>query len=120
VEGLLGRLAAALVSLGVEAGSYRQRQTALNNHEVSLTAGRDADPTRLEELRVLLETQDLAALEQFKSLSLSLSELLGAMRFGRLREAIDNLDFQQAAQLLREAHLMGSLVPAAVATEQRA
>jgi hypothetical protein len=31
-----------------------------------------------------------------------LSELAGAVRFERLREAIDNLDFQLAAELLRE------------------
>jgi hypothetical protein len=31
-----------------------------------------------------------------------LSELVGAVRFERLREAIDNLDFQLGGELLRE------------------
>jgi hypothetical protein len=43
--------------------------------------------------------------EKFKSLSLALSELLGALSFDRLRDAIDNLDFRQSLQLLCEARL---------------
>jgi PAS domain S-box-containing protein len=119
VEGLLARLASALVSLGKEADSYTKRR-ASNIDEVKVAVGAHADPTSLDELRVLLESQDLGALEKFKSLALSLSEMLGPLRFGRLLEAIDNLDFQQGAQLLREAHLMGTLGSAAVVPEQRA
>jgi len=31
-----------------------------------------------------------------------LSELVGAVRFERLRDAVDNLDFQLGAELLRQ------------------
>jgi hypothetical protein len=34
--------------------------------------------------------------------------MVGALRFDRLRSAIENLDFHQGAQLLREARLMGT------------
>ena len=64
-----------------------------------------AGSTDIEELCVLLESQDIAALDRFEVLSSSLSTLLGAPRFDRLHEAIDNLDFQLGAQLLREPRL---------------
>jgi hypothetical protein len=57
-------------------------------------------------LRVLI-----VDLDKFKMLSPSLSEVLGALRFDRLRDASANLDFQQGAQLLREARLMGPPIP---------
>ena len=53
----------------------------------------------------LFESQDLAALDKFEILSPSLSEVLGALRFDRLRDAVENLDFRQGARLLREARL---------------
>jgi len=53
----------------------------------------------------LFESQDLAALDKFTILSPSLSEVLGARRFDRLRDAVENLDFQQDARLLSEARL---------------
>jgi len=53
----------------------------------------------------LFESQDLAALDKFEILSPSLSEVLGALRFDRLRDAVEDLDFQQGARLLREARL---------------
>jgi hypothetical protein len=50
----------------------------------------------IDELCALLESQNLAALDKFALLSASLSELVGTVRLGRLREAIDNLDFNWA------------------------
>jgi hypothetical protein len=53
----------------------------------------------------LLESQNLAAVDKFAVLSSALSELVGAVRFDRLRDAIDNLDFQLGAELLHQALL---------------
>jgi hypothetical protein len=74
-----------------------------NANTVALMANRPkiGNPD-LEALCRLLECQNLAAMDKFALLSPSLSELVGAVRFERLREAIDNLDFQLGAQLLRE------------------
>ena len=64
----------------------------------------DAD---IDKLCALLDCQNIAAIEEFALLSPSLSELVGAVRFERLRVAIDNLDFQVGAELLREALSVG-------------
>ena len=58
---------------------------------------------------MLLENQDLAALNKFKLISSSLGEMLGGLRFNRLCDAIDSLDFRQGAQLLQEAQLLGAI-----------
>jgi len=63
----------------------------------------------VEELRALLECQNLAAIDKFFVLAPALADLLGTVRFERLRDGIDNLDFQLGAALLRE-HQMGSAV----------
>jgi PAS domain S-box-containing protein len=56
----------------------------------------------IEELCALLERQNLAAIDRFGVLSPALRELVGAVRFDRLSEAVGNLDFQLSAELLRE------------------
>jgi hypothetical protein len=63
----------------------------------------------IDELCVLLDHQNLAAVDQFALLSPSLPGLIGAVRFNRLREAVDNLDFQVGADLLRQALRHGHL-----------
>jgi ActR/RegA family two-component response regulator len=76
-------------------------------------AGAETQPANLpragagdiDELCLLLERQNLAAVDRFELLSSSLSEPVGAVRFDRLREAINNLDFQLGAELLRQAVL---------------
>lgn len=105
VEGLLARLASALTTLREEAASYVKRQAEFDTTGSKAGSGSEADTAQLDELCALLERQDLAALEKFQSLSPALSELLGALRFDRLRDAIDNLDFRQSLQLLCEARL---------------
>jgi hypothetical protein len=57
----------------------------------------------LVDLGRLLETQNLAAVEKFASLAPALQEMLAAECFERLRDAVDNLDFQLGANLLRSA-----------------
>ena len=51
----------------------------------------------------LLDARDLSAIDKFSGLSQSLRSNLHSARFDRLSEAIDNLDFTQAAEILREA-----------------
>jgi hypothetical protein len=59
----------------------------------------------IDELCALLESQNLAAIDRFSLLSSSLSSLMGAVRFERLRDAVDNLEFQLGAELLHQALL---------------
>jgi hypothetical protein len=102
-------LAAALSTLGEEARAYSIQQVELGakcgNEEVNHPA---AGTVELDELCALLESQNLAALDKFNLISPSLGETVGALRFDRLRNAIENLDFHQGAQLLREARMMGT------------
>jgi hypothetical protein len=75
---------------------------------VQAIADNSIDAADAEELRALLESQNLAAIDKFGVLAPSLSEMVGAVRFDRLRDAIDNLDFQLGAELLRQAVLLKS------------
>ena len=117
VEGLLVRLASALATLRDEAAPYLKRHAEIDTSDSGTDGGASADTARLNELCALLERQDLAALEKFESLSLSLSELLGALRFDRLRDAIENLDFRQGLQLLCEARVKDTQVSAPMPSE---
>jgi HPt (histidine-containing phosphotransfer) domain-containing protein len=105
VEGLLVRLASVLTTLREEAATYLKRRAESDTTDLKAGSGSEADTAQLDELCALLERQDLAAVEKFRSLSCSLSELLGALRFERVRDAVENLDFRQGLQLLCEARL---------------
>jgi HPt (histidine-containing phosphotransfer) domain-containing protein len=106
VERLLRQLASALATLGEEARPYLKQQVEWEARAGTEAASHpDADAAQLDALCALFESQDLAALDKFKILSPSLSEVLGALRFDRLRDAVENLDFQQGARLLRETRL---------------
>ncbi|HWS65064.1 MAG TPA: hypothetical protein VN325_20075 [Steroidobacteraceae bacterium] len=48
----------------------------------------------------MLECQNLAAVDKFALMSPRLAVLLGVAQFERLRDAVENLDFQIAAELL--------------------
>jgi PAS domain S-box-containing protein len=106
VERILRQLAAALTTLREETELLSEKQLERDTNAVALIANRPkiGNPD-IEALCALLECQNLAAMDKFALLSPSLSELVGAVRFERLREAIDNLDFQLGAQLLRETVL---------------
>jgi CheY-like chemotaxis protein/HPt (histidine-containing phosphotransfer) domain-containing protein len=103
VEEKLRKLASAICSLSEEAQPFLhgQPQAAASlaapagSHDESGVAG-------LEELCGLLENWDLAAVEKLRVLSEPLAGILDFVRAERLRQAVDNLDFQFAAQLLRE------------------
>jgi hypothetical protein len=105
VERILKQLAEALTTLREETDllSEKQRERDTDSDAVALPSNRPkiGNPD-IDALRALLECQNLAAMDKFALLSPSLRELVGAVRFERLREAIDNLDFQLGAELLRE------------------
>jgi PAS domain S-box-containing protein len=104
VEGILRQLSSALTTLREEAEVFLAGQP-----ERDAAAGvKVANPPNIgtadiDELCALLESQNLAAVDKFGLLSRSLSETLTVARFDRLRDAIDDLDFQRGAELLREA-----------------
>jgi PAS domain S-box-containing protein len=103
IEGILTQLASALTTLREEAKPF----LAAPEQHVDSNAGMVSRPSignaDINDLCALLESQNLAAIDRFCVLSPSLSELVGAVRFDRLRDAIDNLDFHLGAELLREA-----------------
>jgi CheY-like chemotaxis protein len=107
VEGILAQLALALTALRED--TRYLLESPEQNADSDATSANDPNigNADIDELRALLECQNLAAIDKFASLCPSLSEFVGAVRFERLREAIDNLDFQQAAELLREVLLGG-------------
>jgi HPt (histidine-containing phosphotransfer) domain-containing protein len=106
VEGILRRLALALTTLREEADLMLERQAEPNGDiGTKVTNLRNIGPGDFDELRALLESQNLAAIDRFSLLSPSLSSLMGAVRFERLRDAVDNLEFQLGAELLHQALL---------------
>lgn len=103
VKSILGQLTCAFSALSAEALFWLGTQCAQevpSNGKVTNSAQLRA--TDLEELYALLDHRNLAALDQFSLISVSLSELLGAARFDSVRDAVENLEFQLGAQLLRE------------------
>jgi signal transduction histidine kinase/DNA-binding response OmpR family regulator/HPt (histidine-containing phosphotransfer) domain-containing protein len=115
VEGILKKLAAALTTLKDEAKVMLQ-EAPLKTASVRGDAPNDPciDTADLDELRSLLECQNLAAVDKYALMSPRLAELLGAAQFERLREAVENLDFQIAAELL-PGRAAGFLQPKATA-----
>jgi PAS domain S-box-containing protein len=112
VEGLLRQLAAALTTLSEEARSYSKHQVQWEaSAGTKAVIHSDAGTAELDELCALLDSQNLAALDKFNLISPSLGETVGALRFDRLRNAIENLDFHQGAQLLRETRLLVAPTP---------
>jgi HPt (histidine-containing phosphotransfer) domain-containing protein len=105
VEDILRQLALALTTLREEARFFLERPEPDANTEVAIRPNiGNAD---IDELCGLLECQNLAALDKFCLVSPSLSQMVGAVRFERLRDAIDNLNFQLGAELLRESLVVG-------------
>jgi len=105
VEDILRQLAFALTTLRDEADLLPQEPESSADAPTvcrPLVGGAD-----VEELCALLECQNLAAIDRFYLLAPSLTGVVGRVRFVRLRDAIDSLDFQLGAELLRE-HQKGS------------
>jgi signal transduction histidine kinase/DNA-binding response OmpR family regulator/HPt (histidine-containing phosphotransfer) domain-containing protein len=103
VEGILKKLAAALTTL-------REEATLVLQAESSQDATRDAhaeiaphiDSAEIDALCALLEAQNLAAVDKFAVLSPALREMLDMASFDGLQDAVENLEFQLGAELLRE------------------
>jgi PAS domain S-box-containing protein len=102
IEGILTQLASALTTLREEAKSFLAEPEQHVDSNAGMANRPNIGNADISELCALLECQNLAAIDRFCVLSPSLSELVGAVRFDRLRDAIDNLDFQLGAELLRE------------------
>jgi len=106
VEAILRQLAVALTTLREEADLMLETQP---EPKADICTKSAPSPKivhgDIRELCELLESQNLAAIDRFSLLSSSLSDLVGAVRFDRLRDAIDNLDFQLGAELLHQALL---------------
>jgi PAS domain S-box-containing protein len=107
VEGILAQLALALTTLREEAERLLAKPEPIAIAGAELVQRPNIGNADIEELCELLECQNLAAIDKFGSLSPSLSDLVGAVRFDRLRDAIENLNFQLGAELLRETLLVG-------------
>ena len=101
VEGILKKLAASLCTLREEAKAVLDNKSApaAATDRAAISVSSD----ELLDFGTLLETQNLAAVEKFSSLAPALEDMLDANCFERLRDAVENLDFQLGADLLRNA-----------------
>jgi PAS domain S-box-containing protein len=129
VEEILRKLAAAITHLGEEAQPFlhgRAQADAVGSAALipaasglagaAAVSGAVAD---IEALCGLFESWNLAAVEKFRVLSGPLEQMFDSVRWDRLGQAVDNLDFQLAAQLVREAltqRAAAPALPAAMAT----
>jgi PAS domain S-box-containing protein len=105
IEEILAQLASALTTLREEAKPFFAEPEQHADSNAGTASRPNIGNADISELCTLLECQNLAAIDKFGLLSPSLRELVGAVRFDRLRDAIDNLDFQLGAELLRETLL---------------
>ncbi len=101
LEEMLGRLAVSLATLREESESFLGPQHSVAPTQEALTT-QSISPSQIGDLTALLESHNLAALDRFGSLADQLLAVLGSLRFERLREAIENLDFETGAEVLRE------------------
>ena len=106
VEPIMAQLTSAFMQMREEAAAWLAEQSLRQASSGAQTAERPSSGAEhVDELCALLDSRNLAALDKFSSLSPWLSETLGAARFGRIRDAVDNLDLSAGAQLLRQAML---------------
>ena len=99
-EAVLEKLSAALISLREESAPWcaAAERPAWLDDPVSLDPLGVAD---IEQLTLLFDSQNLAAMDQFTNLSPALERRLGPQQFAELREGVDALDFQHCAQMMR-------------------
>jgi len=102
IEKILRKLAAAITTLRDEAQPFlNQQRDAAMRPSPALHPLTNPDAVDLQELLALLESQNLAAVDKATEYAPALAGLLGVATSERLREAIENLDFDRAAALLR-------------------
>jgi PAS domain S-box-containing protein len=101
LQQISARLAAALTTLAEESRLYFR---GLLQPRGSAPAQGDTGTIicieDLEELRILLETQNLSAMDKFSEISASLRKHSSQAAFDRLAQAVEELNFSLAAQLL--------------------
>jgi CheY-like chemotaxis protein len=103
VNETLVQLAAALSTLGEEAERWMRTGAQPDPGEDGRLPGLGViKSSDIDELRELLEAQNLAAIDKFGALSQRLSTLMDAARFESLRDAVNSLEFQTGANLIRE------------------
>jgi CheY-like chemotaxis protein/HPt (histidine-containing phosphotransfer) domain-containing protein len=107
VEGILRQLALALITLREEAERLMEKPEPDAMADAEGVSRPNIGNADIEELCALLECQNLAAIDKFGLMSPSLGDLVGPVRLDRLHDAIDNLNFQLGAELLRETLLPG-------------
>ena len=102
VEEILIKLAAAFTSLREDAQPLLcNAVTAEEARLGGVSPSPPASDEAIADLLALLEAQNLDAIDRFKAIAPGLKTKLGKVRFSQVSEAIDNLDFNVAAQLLR-------------------
>jgi CheY-like chemotaxis protein/HPt (histidine-containing phosphotransfer) domain-containing protein len=105
LEEVRGQLASALGLLSVEAELYLATAVPSSASDAR-TADRPAvGRADVDRLCLLLESQNIEASDRFSALLPALSEMMDAATCERLKEAIDNLDFELGAGLLRKTLL---------------
>lgn len=103
-EGILKKLAAALITLREEANSFLDSQSPQDTSgESAVMSSPVISRIDHDELCELLDSQNLAAVDKFALLSPSLRRMLDAAHFKQLHDAVEDLDFRRGAELLREA-----------------
>jgi len=103
IEGILTKLAAALITLKEEAASVleeQQRQPGIGDGPA--TDGLAVGMSDIDELSGLLESQNLAAVDKFAQIAPALKGMLDEADWTRLRDAVENLEFQLGATILRQ------------------
>jgi signal transduction histidine kinase/DNA-binding response OmpR family regulator/HPt (histidine-containing phosphotransfer) domain-containing protein len=104
LESALKKLTLALNNLRDDAVSIEDKESPGSAAEPPAgSADAGADAAQVDELRGLLETHNLEAVDRFAALSPNLRQMLDPLCFANLDEAIDNLDFQRGADVLRVA-----------------
>jgi HPt (histidine-containing phosphotransfer) domain-containing protein len=103
MEKSLQQLALALTALREEAQPYLEHPPARQAQAAIAADPRPPNTAQIDELCTLLEAHDLLAIDRFGAAAPGLRGALHSVRFASLSEAIDNLDFAHAAELLRGA-----------------
>jgi signal transduction histidine kinase/DNA-binding response OmpR family regulator/HPt (histidine-containing phosphotransfer) domain-containing protein len=105
VEVGLKKLAQALTFLREESSQILEgdAQASAADAQPGCPEGSAIGVAEIEEFCALLETQNLDAVDRFTALSPSLRLMLDTQCFADLNEAVENLDFQRGAEVLRAA-----------------
>ena len=115
IEAIFRQLAVALTTLGEEVKVLLAKSPNRASRVVPPPPGRPRLMRQdFDELFRLLDAQNMAAVDSFDALSHALQESLRAERFVAIKHAIDTLEFQSGAKLLRSALRDGGFRAAAI------